>query len=297
MSATLRLALRKRLIEDVAGEFDLVYQRLAQSEAMLFSDPALRLKFRSNVRFSQTAMMIGCGKVRLHQQRCADGVRLDSTREYSDCALLKAADVPLPLSQCHRTWQLKGAPASPCGERCALCGVVQARHEASLALLEREMEGGRRYVALRCLIRAPPTDRAWRAYEKGELYTPDCRLLPRAHACALLIDTTDRVLYLCESQQVLPMVMDRVRELATTLRLAASVHPLARQWESLACGQFPHKWCMLFSEAMALALVRATSDTTPDGYLTTVYRIMHGFMRRQVAAHRAGGAAAAPFTP
>ena len=53
---------------------------------------------------------------------------------------------------------------------------------------------------------------------------------------------------------------------------------------------------MLFSEAMALALVRATSETTPDAYLTTVYRIMNGFMRRQVAKARAAPPPA-PITP
>eukprot|EP00966_Prymnesium_polylepis_P254709 5885169-Prymnesium_polylepis.1 len=268
MSEKLRLALRKGLIEDLADKFDEVYKRLAPSEAMLFNDEAIRHKFRAEVTFSATVILVSCGSVRIHRQQCADGV-VESTRQHTDCALLKAADVPLPLSYCGRNWMLKGAPATPCGDDCGLCAVVQARHTASLALLQREMEGARRFVALRCLIRSPKTDREWAAYERGEVYAPTCRMLVRAHSCALLIDTSERLLYLNESQRVVPMVGDRVRELATALHLTMAVHPLARQWESLACGAFPHKWCMLFSEAMALALVRATHETTPDSYLTT----------------------------
>ena len=298
MSDKLRLALRKRLIEDVAQDFDRVYRRLAPSEVMLFNDDVLQAKFRTDVAFSATAMLIACGRVRIHRQQCTDGQRIDSTTEYSDCALLKAVDVPLPLSHCQRTWQLSGARARPCGEECGLCAVVQARHEASLALLEKEMEAAPRYVALRCLIRAPQTDRQWRAYDRGELYTPTCSQLPRPHSCALLIDTRESILYLCESQKLLPMVTERVDELAAALHLTTTIHPLARQWESLAGGTFPYKWCMLFSEAMALALTRATGETTPDAYLTTVYRIMNGFMRRQVAKARAATATpSAPVTP
>ena len=284
MTTQLQLALRKRLIEDVARDFDAVYRRLAPREAMVFADAALRRQF-PEVTFSATAMLLGCGSVRTYEQRCASGAPLQSTLPYTGCTLVWESDTPFPLSHCQRTWQLRGAPPAPCGDECGLCTVVRARHTASLALLAREMEREPRYVALRCLIQAPINSIAWRAYDRGELLTSTCARLPTQHACSLLIDTANRSLYLCESQQVTPMVTDRVAELATALGIAWSVHPLAQQWESLACGTFPYKWCMLFSEAMALALVRATSATTPHGYLATVYRIMHDFMRRQIALH------------
>ena len=69
MSDKLRLALRKRLIEDVAQDFDRLYRRLAPSEVMLFNDDVLQAKFRTDVAFSATAMLIACGRVRIHRQQ------------------------------------------------------------------------------------------------------------------------------------------------------------------------------------------------------------------------------------
>ena len=275
----LRLSLRKRLIEDIAPVFDHWYAEQAKKEVMLFTDPVLRQGF-PQVVFSETAMLLVCGKVRLMVQQCADGEGVESTREFADCIVLKASDASIPLAYCRRAWQLKGAPAQACSD-CNICAVLQARHTASLALLQGEMAKPPRYTALRCLMRAPPVNK-WRAYERGELFTPTCTQLSHAHSNALLIDTHERLLYLCESQALLPMITEQVQQLATTLGLTMTVHPLAKQWESLSQGRFPYKWCMLFSEAMALALVRATDATTPDAYLATVYRIMHGFMRRMV---------------
>ena len=54
--------------------------------------------------------------------------------------------------------QLKGAPAQACTD-CNLCAVLQARHEASLALLRAEMAKPPRYTALRCLMRTPPVNK------------------------------------------------------------------------------------------------------------------------------------------
>ena len=73
---------------------------------MLFSDDVLRRDF-PEVTFRQTALMLACGKVRLLYQRCTDGEYIESTREYDDCALVRAVDVPIPLSHCQRNWMLK----------------------------------------------------------------------------------------------------------------------------------------------------------------------------------------------
>ena len=55
---------RKKLVDDLADEFDEVYANLAVKEESLFEDPVTTKKFQ-DVTFSSTAMHIGCGMVRL----------------------------------------------------------------------------------------------------------------------------------------------------------------------------------------------------------------------------------------
>lgn len=279
----LRLGFRKQLIEELSTRFDTVYEQLTQREESLFEDEKTRRDFTEKVTFSSAAMSIGCGAVRLIHSRCDFFDELLTTREYADCALLGAKDYSITLPRCHRTWMLKTSPAPACpggAQECTVCSLISARHAAAeQKLLSEVASGATRYVALKVLIHAANTSRRWDAFERGEFFVESCKQLPIKHACALLIDATDKVVWLCESEQLLPQVRLKVNELAGMLAMRADVHPLCRQWQSTPKGRLSHLWCMLYSQAMALALVRATSQTSEDAYLDTVLQLIHGYMR------------------
>ena len=72
-------------------------------------------------------------------------------------------------------------------------------------------------------------------------------------------------------------------ELAGMLGMRADVHPLCQQWQSTTVGKLRIEFCMLYSQAMALALSRVTLDNTHDSYLDSVFELMRAYMRRVTA--------------
>ena len=283
----LRLGFRKQLVEELSTRFDSVYERLVKREESLFEHESTKTEF-TNVTFSSTAMHIGCGVARLKHSRCDFFDELVSTREYSDCILLGSMDKHIPLPRCNnRTWMLKEKPgplSCPPDSDCTVCALIDARHASAQQRLESEVAGPTRYVFVKVLIQAPRSARMWDAYDRGELYIESCRQLPIKHAAALLIDTTERVVWWCESERLTPHVRSKVDELAGMLGMRADVHPLCQQWQSEPVGKLRIEFCMLYSQAMALALSRATPDTTHDSYLDSVFELMRAYMRRVTRA-------------
>ena len=278
----LRLGFRKKLVEELSTRYDTVYERLVKREESLFEDGHTRDEF-TNVTFSSTAMHVGCGVARLKHSRCDFFDELVATREYSDCILLGSMDKQIPLPRCNRTWMLKEKPgpsSCPPDSDCTVCRVIEARHASAQQRLESEITGPTRYVCVKVLIQAPATARMWEAYDRGELYIESCRQLPIKHAAALLIDTTERVVWWCESERLVPQVRSKVDEFAAMLGMRADVHPLCQQWQSTPKGQLRIEFCMLYSQAMALALTRVTPDTTQESYLDSVFELMRAYMRR-----------------
>ena len=53
-----------------------------------------------------------------------------------------------------------------------------------------------------------------------------------------------------------------------------------RERQSTREGRLRIEFCMLYSQAMALALTRTTPQTTTDDYLELVFAIMHRYMRQ-----------------
>ena len=282
----LRLGFRKQLVEELSTRFDSVYERLVKREESLFEHESTKTEF-TNVTFSSTAMHIGCGVARLKHSRCDFFDELVSTREYSDCILLGSMDKHIPLPRCNnRTWMLKEKPgplSCPPDSDCTVCALIDARHASAQQRLESEVAGPTRYVFVKVLIQAPRSARMWDAYDRGELYIESCRQLPIKHAAALLIDTTERVVWLCESERLTPQVRSKVDELAAMLGMRADVHSLCEQWQSTTVGKLRIELCMLYSQAMALALSRSTPDTTQDNYLDSVFELMRAYMRRVTA--------------
>lgn len=68
-SQKLRLAFRKQLVNEVAAEFDAVYESLVKREQSVFDDPTVHARY-TEITFSKVAMHIVCGPVQLHQNRC-----------------------------------------------------------------------------------------------------------------------------------------------------------------------------------------------------------------------------------
>lgn len=277
----LRLGVRKHLVEELSTRFDAVYERLVRREESLFEDQPTRAEF-TNATFSSAAMHIGCGVANLKHSRCDFFDELIATREYSDCVLLGSMDKQIPLPRCNRTWMLKERVGISCppDSDCTVCALIQARHASAKQRLESEIAGPRRYVCVKVLIQAPRSSRMWNAFDRGELYIENCRQLPIKHAAALLVDTTERVVWWCESEKLTPQVRSKVDELASMLGMRADVHPLCEQWQSTPKGQLRIEFCMLYSQAMALALSRATPETNQDTYLDSVFELMRGYMRR-----------------
>ena len=284
----MRLAMRKELVEKLSTRFDAVYERLVKREESLFEHESTRTEF-TNVTFSSTAMHVGCGVARLKHSRCDFFDELVATREYSDCVLLGASDKQIPLPRCNRTWMLKEKPAGPSScppdSDCTVCSLIDARNTSAQQRLKSEIAGPTRYVCMKVLIQAPRSARMWNAYDRGELYIESCRQLPIKHAAALLIDTTERVVWLCESERLVPQVKAKVEELAAMLGMSADVHLLCQQWQSMPVGKLRIEFCMLYSQAMALALARGvTPETNQDNYLDSVFELMRAYMRRVTRA-------------
>lgn len=284
MSERLRLGFRKKMVEDLARRFDSVYERLVRKEESLFEDINTRAEY-ADVTFSSAAMHIGCGVARLTRNRCNFFDEFLSTRQYSDCVLLGSKDQFVPLPLCNRTWMLKErrGPSCPPTSNCTVCTLIEARHVSAEQRLRSEIAGPTRYVGMKVLIQAPKSARTWDAFHAGELYIESCKQLPIAHAAALLIDTQEGIVWLCESERLAPQVRASIDELAVALGMRVDVHPLCQQWQSTARGKLRIEFCMLYSQAMALALTRATPDTPEDGYLDSVFSIMHRYMRKATA--------------
>jgi hypothetical protein len=91
---------RKKLVDDLADEFDEVYANLAVKEESLFEDPVTTKKFQ-DVTFSSTAMHIGCGMVRLNTSLCNEKKHITTTcpLSHEGCHLIKEFDrlVPTPV--------------------------------------------------------------------------------------------------------------------------------------------------------------------------------------------------------
>lgn len=283
-SKRLQLAMRLQLVEERAAQFDRVYETMIRSEAMLFEDAAVRARYGGEITFSGVAMHLGCGPVHLRRSRCEFLHELTATREYEGCVLLTAKDVLVPLPRCDRAWALKAAPPdAPCAPDadCRLCSLMTARHEAALLRLRAECAQRTRFVALKVLISAPETARAWDALNKGELYVESCRQLPRKHACALLLDTRRGVCYYCESERLMPQVQRQLEALAGELGMRCEVHTLCEPFQATLQGRLSHEWCALYSQCMAVALARAIDrEITPEAFLRHVLRIMHRFIQQ-----------------
>jgi hypothetical protein len=277
----LRLLIRKGVVEQLSTRFDSFYEQLVRKEVSLFDHEKTRSEY-AGVTFSSTAMHIGCGVARLARSRCDFFDEFVSTRPYDDCVLLGSKDQLVPLPRCHRTWMLKErlGPSCPASSDCTVCTLIEARHASAEQRLQSEIGGGTRYVCVKVLIQAPKSARMWDAYNRGELYIESCKQLPIAHAAALLIDTTEGVIWLCESERLTPQVRSRIDELAAAFGMRADVHRLCRQWQSTPEGRLRIEFCMLYSQAMALALSRTTPQTTTDDYLELVFAIMHRYMRQ-----------------
>ena len=280
MVSKLSLALHKELVQDLAPRFDSVYEQLTRKEHSLFDDPAVHTQY-PEVQFSSTTLHVGCGVARIHRSRCDFFDTLDSTKEMAGCVLLGSRDLHVPLPPCGRTWMLKSASRSVCApeEACTVCNLVTARHNAALQRLQTEVAGSKQYVVLKVLIEAPASERAWDSFDRAELYVEGCRALPIKHACALLVDISARKVFLCESQKLLSQVQSKVSELASQLGMTSEVHSLCQQWERTPAGKLQFEWCLLYSQSMALALVRVTPDTTPEKYLRSVFKIMHKYIK------------------
>ena len=71
--STVRLSLRKELIDTLADEFDRIYARLAPKQLMLFNDTVTRARYRDDILFSSTSLMLGtrCGVVHTCTRWCA----------------------------------------------------------------------------------------------------------------------------------------------------------------------------------------------------------------------------------
>ena len=290
----LRLSLRKKLVEELAASFDAVYERLVRRDATSIFDHETTQAQYPNVTFSSTAMHIGCGPVRLAVNRCDFVDEVVSTREYTDCYLAGTKEQFLPLPRCNRTWMLKSKPREgepTCqladGTDCRLCRVVEARHTAAMQRLQSEVGelGERRYVVMKLLIFVPGSDRRWDAFDRGELHVDFCKELPVRHAAALLFDRRKRVAWLCEAERLTRQVVAKVNELVADLGggMEARVHRLCRQYQSTPEGQLRLKWCVMYSQAMALALTKVQDTTTEDDYLSLVFQIMHAYMRQFVS--------------
>ena len=278
----MRLALRKQLVEEIADSFDGVYQTLAPKQLMLFQDSLTQSRY-PQVVFSQSALLIGCGVLRLHTLRCGSDVVERTTRIQPGCTLLRSGDVRIPLPMCDRVWQLRtvSGGSKPCTD-CTVCGCIQARHAEAMYALERELEQAQRYVAIAVYFQMPDSAKSFGAFERREMFS-DCSQLAIKHACGLLLDTRDRVGWLVESQCLLPFAHSRIKELVEdTLGMRMAVHPLASQHECTERGSFKYKWCLLYSQSMTLALVDATASTTEEEYLRNVWQTMYDFMQRRV---------------
>ena len=92
----LQLAMRKRLVEERAAQFDRVYEALIKREAMLFEDAAVRARYGGEISFSGVAMHLGCGPVHLRRSRCGSLHELVATRQYEGCVLLHATSSAPP---------------------------------------------------------------------------------------------------------------------------------------------------------------------------------------------------------
>ena len=203
---------------------------------------------------------------------------------------------------CNRSWQMRTrGPVVPCGDGddCTVCGRVEARHQQALRQLEREIEtatrDGRRFVAVGVYIQVPNTTApGFEAFVRRELHVDSCDKLAIAHACALLLDTQENVAWHVESQCLLPFVQARLQELAEgLLGMRLKVHRLTTQLECTPRGEFKFKWCLMYSQAMALGLVDALVSPpvhplqrAERAYLGAVWTIMDAFMRRRVRQAR-----------
>ena len=292
MSQRLRLAIRKQLVEELATEFDRYYVDMVRREESLFDDPPTRAAY-PDITFSTAAMAVGCGLVRLARNRCDFVEDFVSTKAYTDCVVLGSGEYHVPLPRCQRSWMLRARPGPSCPPEgdCTICSLLEARHVAALQRLEREIaSGATRFVAIKVLIQAPMSGKMWDAFDRGEVWLQSCQQLKVKHAAALIIDTVERVVWMCESELVTAQTMTKVEELATMLGMQrADVHPLCRPYQSTPKGRLKIEWCMLYSQALALALAShlthaagEATATTPDAFLDSVFSIMHAYIRRVV---------------
>jgi len=300
----LRLGLRKSLVEVVADEFEQLYEANVGKQLMMFEDQVTRNQYRDDVVFSKAALMLGCGVVRVYGLRCgASNERVDrATRVYPGCRVVQTGDVRVPLPLCRRVWQLRTRDPVPCGlhDNCTVCDRVEARHDQAHRILEREIDSatqaGRRFVAMAVYIQAPHTARSFDAFARREIHVANCKELTLVHACALLIDIDQGIVWLVESQRVLPFVQARLEEFALdVLGMRVRIHRLTTQHEFTPRGEFRYQWCVLYSQAMCLGLVDALLLADPIQplqraerlYLIGVWRLMYRFMKRRTQQTRA----------
>jgi hypothetical protein len=178
---------------------------------------------------------------------------------------------------------LKKKDALPSSEDCTVCTQIQSRHESAMTQLNNELGESTRFVCMKVLMVLPGVSAfEWDSYDHGKLYVENCYRFPIAHAAALLIDTSCKMAWLCEVQsqkEMLDKLLFKVQELATVLGLKADVHPLCKQWQSSQEGNLSKEFCLLYSQATALALSRVTSDSYDDTYLADVFRLMYNYIR------------------